>query len=215
MTWKQYIPNSYLLPFVLFLSYFSMSHVLQPHGTWLLFFFRHLCFRTIEITKKINYVFIYFTYDTLYLCSSEIILINSFCLKNLPEYFLIGVSLLTIKFLSFCLSWKILISKDIFTGYRIWGWKLSVCYFSSTFKLWFHCLLVCMFSDKKSAVILILLPPYIRLISLALFRSFSLFLVFSYLSFNLSAYIFWFCLIYISFLKKFLDLILFDVLWAS
>ena len=46
--------------------------------------------------------------------------------------------------------------KDIFTGYRILGWQ----FFSfSLLKMSFHCLLACIVSGEKSAIILIFVPP--------------------------------------------------------
>lgn len=89
----------------------------------------YLCFRTIDITKKID-ILINFIYNTLYVCSSKFTLRNSFHLKNWPKCFLIRIGLTRNKFPKFLFVLEniyfSLTSRDIFTGYKIWGWPFYV-----------------------------------------------------------------------------------------
>ena len=82
--------------------------------------------------------------------------------QELPLTFFYTVNLLVIKYFSFFFSDKILISlsfsKDILAGYSIVVWQLFPL---NILKIRLHFLLACMFSNKKSIVILIFVLLYV------------------------------------------------------
>ena len=97
--------------------------------------------------------------------------------EGLPSIFL-QRDLLAMNSFNFCMSGKVFILplflKEVFTGYRNPGQQFLSF---SALKLLLQCLLVCIFSDKKSAIFLPLFIRYLTSPHMAAFKVFCLSLV--------------------------------------